>query len=116
MQGEERDYFKGKIESLYNTILTMPKSYEQDGKGDEAIAYLHYFTGGCGWHITEKDMEGLGTLQAFGLADIGYGGELGYISIQELSGIAQIELDLHFKPTKLLDIKQPKKTVNRGMS
>ena len=54
-----------------------------DGKGDDAVVYLHYFRGGMDWYITEKDMEEE-QHQAFGLADLGYGGELGYISIQEL--------------------------------
>lgn len=84
----------------------MPKTYEQDGKGLKAIAYLHYFTGNADWYITEKDMsdpDEPGQLQAFGLANLGYGGELGYISIVELLKRGA-ELDYHFEPCPLDEI------------
>ena len=35
--------------------------------------------------------------QAFGLADIGYGAELGYISIAELRSVGA-EMDYHYEP------------------
>lgn len=61
----------------------MDKTYEQDGKGEESIAYLHYFRGSADWYILEKDSEPE-QFQAFGWADLGGGGELGYISIIDL--------------------------------
>jgi hypothetical protein len=73
----------------------MPKTYETDGQGDEAIAHLHYFTSGFDWYITERDMEEE-QLQAFGLACV-HETELGYISIVELLRNGA-ELDLHFMP------------------
>ena len=110
-QGEEKQFFFDKVAELAQTITTMPKTYEQDGKGDQAIAYLHYFNAGNqDWYITEKDMgtpEEPGQHQAFGLADLGYGGELGYISIVELVK-AGVELDLYFKPRTLAEIKAKK--------
>ena len=81
----------------------MPETYGQDGMGDKAIAHLHYFKGSMDWYITEKDMEGE-QLQAFGMVDMGYGPELGYISIAELVQNG-IELDLHFTPMTLGEIK-----------
>ncbi|MBL0011067.1 MAG: DUF2958 domain-containing protein [Nitrosomonas sp.] len=81
----------------------MPKTYGQDGMGDKAIAYLHYFSGGSDWYITEKDMEDE-QLQAFGLANLGQGGELGYISIQELID-AGVEIDLYWTPKTIGQIK-----------
>jgi hypothetical protein len=68
--------------------------------------YLHYFRGSCDWYIMEKDIDshGDGQSQAFGLADLGYGGELGYISIQELCECG-VELDLHFKPISFGELK-----------
>jgi hypothetical protein len=102
-RGEEKQYFRDKIAELSKRIADMPKTYEQDGKGDQAIAYLHYFRGSGDWYITEKDMED-GVTQAFGLADLGQGGELGYISITELVK-AGVELDLHFEPKTLAAIK-----------
>jgi hypothetical protein len=90
----------------------MPKTGEQDGKGEQATAYLHYFAGGqASWYITEKDAgspdddPGTGQIQAFGLADLfGDGGELGYISIAEILENGG-ELDFHFTPKTLAEIR-----------
>ena len=103
VKGEEGEFFAEKIQQLEHTINTMPKTYEQDGKGDEAVAYLHYFIGGCDWYITEKDME-TEQHQAFGLASI-QEVELGYISIEELR-INNVEIDLHFEPTTIGELKK----------
>ena len=104
-KGEEGDWFVARMVELAALIATMPKTYEQDGKGDQATAYLHYFRGNQDWYITERDIDqdGEGQIQAFGLANLGYGGELGYISIAEVIK-AGVELDLHFKPTTLAAI------------
>jgi len=56
------------------------------------------------WYITEKDM-GDEQIQAFGLADLGMGfPELGYISIEELVENG-VELDLHWTPKTLAEVK-----------
>ena len=103
-QGEEREYFIDAMLELRDTFNTMPKTYEQDGKGNEAVVYLHYFRGGMDWYITEKDM-GDEQIQAFGLADLGMGfPELGYISIEELVENG-IELDLHWTQKTLAEVK-----------
>ena len=104
-RGEEGDFFRAKFVEFAERIGKMPKTYEQDGMGDEAVIYLHYFSGGCDWYITEKDMEDE-QAQAFGYADLGYGGELGYISLVELCQCRGVELDLHFTPTTLATIKE----------
>lgn len=106
LMGEEWRFFADKMKELAATIASMPKTYDQDGKGEEAIAHLHYFRGSGDWYITEKDMEGVGTEQAFGLADLyGDGGELGYISIQELRE-AGVELDFHFTPKTVREVRK----------
>jgi len=107
LQGEEQQWFARTLADLAARIGSMPKVYEQDGKGDEAIAYLHYFKGAADFYITEKDSDpdGEGQIQAFGLADYGYGAELGYISIKELLA-AGVEIDLHFDPATLRQIKE----------
>jgi hypothetical protein len=108
MRGEEGQFYINKACELVEMIKSMPKTYEQDGKGDQAIAYLHYFRGSMDWYITEKDAgspEDNRQVQAFGLADLGYGGELGYISIVELLE-NQIELDIYFAPTPLENIEK----------
>ena len=96
---------------IAEAIKTMPKTYDQDGKGDEAIAHLHYqirhpLYQPSDWYITEKDME-KDQLQAFGLVSMaGNYPELGYINIVELSGTSVITLDLDFEPTSIGDIKK----------
>ena len=110
-RSEEKQFFFDKLVEMAGIVSTMPKTYEQDGKGDQAIAYLHYFNAGNqDWYITEKDAETPeepGQHQAFGLADLGYGGELGYISIVELIAHG-VELDLYFKPQTLGEIRAKK--------
>ncbi len=103
IRGEEGQFFKDKMVEIANTIQNMPQTYGQDGMGDEAIVYLHYFMGGSDWYITEKDMEDE-QLQAFGLADLGGGSELGYISIQELID-SGVELDFYWEPKTIGEIK-----------
>ena len=94
--GEEARFFVEKICELRDLIANMAKTYEQESKGDNATIYLHYFIGNCNWYITEKDSEEE-QLQAFGIADLGYGPEYGYISIQELLE-NHVELDFHYSP------------------
>lgn len=102
--GEEKQAYRDKVQSLVERIKSMPVTYEQDGKGMDSVAYLHYFTSAGDYYITEKDMEGDGTTQAFGHADAGMGmGELGYISIEELTQ-AGAELDLYFTPAPLKQV------------
>lgn len=103
MAGEEGDWFEEKMTALAELIAAMPKTYEQDGKGEEAIVSLHYFKGGCDWYILEKDKEPE-QHQAFGYANLGYGAELGYISIVELAE-NDVELDLHFTPCTVGQLK-----------
>jgi len=105
MRGEERQFFFDLLCNLAERIVLMPETYEQDGKGYEAIAYLHYFAGGCDWYITEKDCDpdGEGQRQAYGQADLGYGPELGYISIAELLE-NKVEIDLYYAPKTLAAI------------
>ena len=99
---DEGDYFKGKLSEIKNIIENMPKTYEQDGQGNNSIAYLHYFKGDADFYIIEKDMEDK-QLQAYGLVNLGYGVELGYISIDELINM-DVELDLHFSPMKIKEL------------
>ena len=94
--GEERHYFFDKVCELRDMVMNMPKTYEQEGKGDSAVIYLHYFIGNCNWYIIEKDSE-QEQLQTFGIADLGYGPEYGYISIEELLENG-VELDFHYEP------------------
>lgn len=106
MRGEEKAYFFDKLNEVAKRVDDMPVTYEQDGKGEEAVAYLHYFIGDCHWYITEKDVDGE-VDQAFGYAVL-HGdllcAEYGYISIKELVQTG-VELDFHFDPTPMHEIK-----------
>lgn len=104
--GEERQFFYDKLAELAALIAAMPKTYEQDGKGDDATVTLHYFHGSSDWYITEKDADG-GTSQAFGYAILNgddQNAELGYIDIGELVANG-VELDFYFKPRRLADVR-----------
>lgn len=104
LNGEESQFMLDKIKEVSTTIETMPKTYQQDGLGQKAVVHLHYFFRGMDWHITEKDMEDE-QLQAFGLANLGYGAELGYIWLGEITE-AGAELDLYWTPKTLAEVKK----------
>lgn len=93
-----------KCVKMAQTFANMAKTYEQDGKGLNAMAYLHYHTpdNANHWFITEKDMD-VEQYQAFGLVElaVGYGAELGYISLIELQNTSPIVIDLDFEPKTL---------------
>jgi hypothetical protein len=101
-QGEEKQFYYDKLVELANIVETMPVTYQTDGQGDQALIQLHYFTPSADFYITERDCEDE-QLQAFGKADLGYGAELGYISIVEILRNGA-ELDLHWNPKKLCEI------------
>ena len=82
----------------------MPRTYEQDGLRNEAIAYLHYFNGNMDFYITEKDTHESEQWQAYGVSvRIDHDSELGYISIADLLDNG-FEIDLYFTPTKIGEI------------
>ncbi|MDH4451376.1 MAG: DUF2958 domain-containing protein [Rhodoferax sp.] len=101
---EERGFFREKVLALAEALKAMPVTYAQSELGEDAVVHLHYFYGGCDWWITEKDVKG-GVDQAFGMVDLGHGAELGYISIRELRRMAGVELDLHWTPKTLKEIR-----------
>ena len=104
---EESEYFTDKVKTLAELIEGMPKVYEQDGKGDATIVYLHYFYGASDWYITEKDVN-KDQNQAFGYCNFndGQSGELGYVSLSELKKTG-VELDLNWEIKTLGEVKNP---------
>lgn len=102
LEGEEASGIAELVNRIAEIIKVMPVTYQQDGLGNNAVVYLHYFGGAANFYITEKDVDG-GVSQAFGLANI-YGdykdAEYGYISITELVE-NNLELDLHFEPAEI---------------
>ena len=88
---------------------TIPPLYAQDGKGNNAIVYAHYFCpyNGWDWYMTEYDPD---TKEGFGLVK-GWDDELGYFSIAEFEqinnskGFPLIERDLYWTPCRLGDVR-----------
>ena len=80
----------------------LPALYSQDGKGEDAIAFVKYFHpyGRGTWLAFEFDGEDL----FFGAVNLGHGWELGYFSLAELEdlrgpgGVQGIERDRYFSP------------------
>jgi len=107
-KGEEGSYFRQMVLKLKSHIVCMPRTYETDGQGDEAIVSLHYFRGGSDWWVIERDMERTEQIQAFGYVCLNGDvemAELGYINIEELIKYG-VELDLYFEPKTLKQVKE----------
>lgn len=96
------DKFDQALNEMETTLKPfMPQPYETDGQGKNALAQLHYFVGSYDAYIVEKDISDK-QIQAFGWASFGYGFEAGYISIDELLELA--ELDLYFTPCPVCQV------------
>ena len=85
----------------------LPPLYSQDGKGDEAIALVKFFTPDSSWtwYATEYDPN---ERVFFGLVD-GLEKELGYFSLDELESVRgplglRIERDIYFEPTRIKEL------------
>jgi hypothetical protein len=105
--------------NLANLIIDMPSTKEQDGLGDYQFVFLHYFSGSSDWYVTEKDAgdpehNDFAQSQAFGfgiLNDDTQNAEMSEIPIDGEHGLTAtkgVELDFHFVPTPLKDIKEMK--------
>lgn len=113
LREEEGQWFMEKMEELANLIEGMPVTYGQDGKGDDAICYLHYFGPNYDLWITEKDMEksenpAEAQWQAHGYTHWAQNGahvSMGYICLPEILA-AGAELDFHFKPRPVREVKR----------
>lgn len=85
----------------------LPPLYAQDGKGDEAMAFVKFFAPTNNWTWYAMEFDGEDTF--FGLVD-GFEKELGYFSLKELESVTlpfglKIERDLHWRPTAIKDLK-----------
>lgn len=112
LNGEEGEHAAELVMGWSRRISAIPKTYETDGQGKEAVAHLHYFRGGVDAYITERDMgngpDDQTQQQAMGLVSL-YGGgakdgELGYVSIEDLIE-NNVELDLYFQPKTLRELQ-----------
>ena len=81
----------------------LPKLFEQESKGLNAVAYIKLFTPDSNWTWYATEFDGVDIF--FGLVD-GLDKELGYFSLSELESVhgslgLKVERDLYFKPTKI---------------
>ena len=77
----------------------LPKLYEQEKKGFEALAYIKFFDIFSQWTWYGTEFDGEDTF--FGLVH-GFEEELGYFSLSELKSLgSRIERDLYFTPTPI---------------
>ena len=105
MRGEEGQFFADTINRMADIWANTPKTYETDGQDKTRLARLHYYTCCADWWIIEKDSDpdSAGQIQAFGIADLGMGPELGYISIPELLEVGT-ELDYYYAQQTVAEI------------
>ena len=101
--GEEGQFFRERLYEVAAAVRATPVTRKTEGVADP-IVHLHYFVGSLDAWIIERDVgdgqcePGVGPQhQAYGYVDMGYGPELGYISLPELFK-AGAELDLHWNP------------------
>lgn len=78
-------------------LAKIPALKTQDGKGMDAIVYVHYFHAGYDFWATEFDIH---TGEFFGMGRISEG-DLGYVTAQELCSVGRIERDLGWIPKPL---------------
>lgn len=89
-------------------LKDLPALYEQDGKGDEATAFVKFFTPDSNftWYATEYDPA---TETFFGLVDA-FDKELGYFTLSDLMSVRgglnlPVERDMYFTPTTLKELR-----------
>lgn len=116
LRSEEGEGIADMVLRVAEQIKATPKTYGTEGIAEhERKVCLHYFRGGVDAYILERDVgdfadgDGLGPqLQAYGKITVVGGGweeaEWGYVSIAELLKHG-VELDLHFDPTLVGDMK-----------
>lgn len=109
IQCEEKQFFKDKLAEIAELTKNMPGPRGQDDIADPTV-YLHYFFGGSDWYILERDSSNE-QHQCFGWAILNgdtWNAELGYISINELMSVSAMQLDYHWTPKPLSEVKRSK--------
>jgi hypothetical protein len=87
------------LSNVVKAYEDIPSLYKEEGKGYNAVAYLHYFVGGVDWWVTEYDKS---TGEMFGLSNLNNEWNLGYFNVSffknnDLSPLQKPELDFYFK-------------------
>jgi len=104
--GEEKNYFIKLIDKMETKIETIPELYRTEEEGDDSVIALHYFLGGSDWYVTELDKEERILFGYVILNEDTEMSEFGYISLNELLGIQDVELDLHWEEITIGEMKK----------
>ena len=89
---------------------SLPALYEQEKAGDDAKAYVKFFTPDSSWTWYAMEFDGndtfFGLVQGSNVID----NELGYFSLKEMTNIRgpaglSIKRDLYFEPTKINELR-----------
>jgi len=88
----------------------LPKLYETDGDENKQVVCKFFNPMGRGtWFICEGEEQPSGDWTLFGLCDLGYGAEWGYVSLAELESVSLpfglgIERDIYFQPKPATEV------------
>ena len=104
LKGEEGLEIAETIKKVWQTFEAMPSPYATQDEIDPT-AHLHYFVNGWDWWIIEKDIEEQEQVFGFVKSDLCPDGELGYISLPEITE-AGAELDLYFTPAQVSQFRK----------
>ena len=105
---ESKEEYPSMIQNIKEALENVPPLYGQDGKGKNAVVWLHYFSGASDWYITELDKK---ENRAFGYVILNGDvemSELGYISLDELTSYDVVNLDLYWSVQTLNQVFQSK--------
>jgi len=104
--GEEKNYFIKLIDKMETKIETIPELYRTEEEGNDSMIGLHYFLGGSDWYVTELDKEERILFGYVILNEDTEMSEFGYISLNELLGIQDVELDFHWEEITIGEMKK----------
>ncbi len=91
--------YESSVRVLNEQLSKMPKLYEQESLGFDAVVYAHYFGGTTDVFLTECSGD-----DAFGYVILNgdyENSELGYVSIRSLTEIEFLNLDFFWEPCPL---------------
>lgn len=97
------------MELLPNEIAaSLPPLYSQEGKGEDAVAQVKFFTPWTGWTWYASEYDPAQRL-FFGIV-VGHEREFGYFSLDEMEAIEgpgglRIERDLYWSPRPLKECR-----------
>lgn len=103
LKGEEGEFFEQTLAHLADVVHHMPRVLPSNLQSmDDAVAYLHYFYGGCDWYILEPaDNDRV----CFCYANLGddQNAEYGSLWLGEFDSL-NVELDFHWTPKTMREV------------